>query len=582
MREHEVPTHVQAEDKVLAWFTFPQVVAITAVGALAYGIYHYAPIPSSEVRIGLAVLFALVGLAAIVGRVGGRRLPLVAADLLQYRLGGRCYAGTPAQLARSEPPAPENDNPGLLQQMTEKMRHRLRRLRRKPRGRERRNGRMPLASAALAPQPAQAPRPGQRQWRACRHAAHRPARRRSPCCHPWWRLAASEPPTTPAPTPESAPGPGTPYPQTSPDRWRNEIDFDAPDPVPGRRLYVEKLAVFEDRATVTLRAAAEIDLSVQAFGGPGGRELRFWGAASVAAGQSLFYTLPLSGDAPSFTFAWVDALGQAGGVSLKGDQLPHPLPVVEGELCDVRVTSIHWSPGALTGTLQAGECIHAVEHPIDLVLVNGEEHIAGAMFMRTRVTDVYGSVTVSSGEASATVHLNPPGSAVFQLPVPVGEGLHELSVEATLEANLRANAPPLVTLTLIPEREEFRRVPVQVVRPGTSERVTKTVTVQHDDGSTSSHEISAHLIVPSKVVTVVPTVLIKHEEFILGTVNYRGSAYGSKEEILLMALTIGADARYTPFVPPPVEEEPPPPIQTRLTGDEAEDLFGLFGWEWPW
>ena len=23
MREHEVPTHVQAEDKVLLWFTFP-------------------------------------------------------------------------------------------------------------------------------------------------------------------------------------------------------------------------------------------------------------------------------------------------------------------------------------------------------------------------------------------------------------------------------------------------------------------------------------------------------------------------------------------------------------------------------
>ena len=30
MREHEVPTHVQAEDRVLLWFTFPQVVARTA------------------------------------------------------------------------------------------------------------------------------------------------------------------------------------------------------------------------------------------------------------------------------------------------------------------------------------------------------------------------------------------------------------------------------------------------------------------------------------------------------------------------------------------------------------------------
>ena len=37
MREHEVPTHVQAEDRVLLWFTFPQIVALTAVAALAYG-----------------------------------------------------------------------------------------------------------------------------------------------------------------------------------------------------------------------------------------------------------------------------------------------------------------------------------------------------------------------------------------------------------------------------------------------------------------------------------------------------------------------------------------------------------------
>ena len=51
MREHEVPTHVQAEDKVLLWFTFPQVVAMTAVGALAYGAYRYMP-PSGRPRRG--------------------------------------------------------------------------------------------------------------------------------------------------------------------------------------------------------------------------------------------------------------------------------------------------------------------------------------------------------------------------------------------------------------------------------------------------------------------------------------------------------------------------------------------------
>ena len=56
MREHEVPTHVQAEDKVLLWFTFPQIVAVVAVCALAYGAYRYFPSAPSEVRLGIAVV----------------------------------------------------------------------------------------------------------------------------------------------------------------------------------------------------------------------------------------------------------------------------------------------------------------------------------------------------------------------------------------------------------------------------------------------------------------------------------------------------------------------------------------------
>ena len=587
MREHEVPTHVQAEDKVLLWFTFPQVVAITAVGALAYGIYNYAPLPSSEVRIALAAVFALVGLAMIAGRVGGRRLPLVAADLLQFRLGGRCYAGTPAELVRSEPPAPLNDSPGLIQHMAQKTQRRLRRLRRGlkarrvRRSRERRNGRR-----ALRPQRWFRKRKPRDQGNGGNlHAVmRRSALLASLALVALVGTAASgtPDPTPQPPTPEPTPGPGTPYPQTSPDRWRNEIDFDPPDPVSGRRLYVEALAVFEDRATVTLRAATEVDLQVQAFGGPQGQELHFYSGARVKAGESIFYTLPLSGDAPSFTFAWVDTLGQAGAVSLKGEQIPHPLPVAEGELCDVGVTSIRWSPGALTGTLGAAECTSSIEHPIDLVIVDGYTYIEGPMLMKTRVTDVYGSVTAASGESSATVELDPPGSAAFQLPVPVGEAVHELSIEAALEAHLRGSAPPKVTLELIPAREEFRLVPVKVWRPGASEVVSETVTVQHDDGATSQHEVSARLVVPSKEITVVPTVLIKHEEYILAMVSPRGSAYGSREETVQMALTIGSDALYRPFVPPPVEATPTPPVQTPITEDGGKGLFSIFGWEWPW
>ena len=72
MTEHEVPTHVQAEDRVILWFTFPQVVAITAVCALSYGAYRYAPVGPSGVRMALAVVLALFGTAMVVGKVGGK------------------------------------------------------------------------------------------------------------------------------------------------------------------------------------------------------------------------------------------------------------------------------------------------------------------------------------------------------------------------------------------------------------------------------------------------------------------------------------------------------------------------------
>ena len=114
MREHEVPTHVQAEDKVLLGFTFPQIVAVTAVCAISYGAYRYAPVGPSEVRMALAVLLGLVGVAMVVGKIGGRRLPLVAADLLKYRLGARALrrAGRPAGESRDPgSPAPGEERP---------------------------------------------------------------------------------------------------------------------------------------------------------------------------------------------------------------------------------------------------------------------------------------------------------------------------------------------------------------------------------------------------------------------------------------------------------------------------------------
>ena len=104
MREHEVPTHVQAEDKVLLGFTFPQIVAVVAMCAVSYGVYRYFPLGPWGLKLGVAIAFGIAGISLTVGKVGGRGLPLVAADLLKFKLGARHYAGAPVQLARSEAP----------------------------------------------------------------------------------------------------------------------------------------------------------------------------------------------------------------------------------------------------------------------------------------------------------------------------------------------------------------------------------------------------------------------------------------------------------------------------------------------
>ena len=325
MREHEVPTHVQAEDKVLLWFTFPQVVAMTAVCALSYGAYRYAPVGPSEVRMALAVLLGLAGFAAVVGQIGGRRLPLVAADLLKYRLGARLYAGPPSELVRSEPPAPAQpvkSGPGPLRLMARRAGKTLRPLRRKRGSRERTGGRMPFRPHRWFGKPK---RTEADKDNINGKDKHKKKPKSFLAVMAVVALAAA------VAVPQAA---------LADDHWRDEIDFEVTEPVEGRRLFVEGLTVSGDRAAVTLRAATPLDLRVRAFGGPEGGWLRFWGSASLDEGERIDYSLPLHGPNPSFTFSWEDTLGQAGAVTVEGGQIPYPLPTIDGELCDLRVVSL--------------------------------------------------------------------------------------------------------------------------------------------------------------------------------------------------------------------------------------------------
>ena len=572
MREHEVPTHVQAEDKVLLWFTFPQIVAMTAVGALAYGAYRYAPVGPSEARMALAVLIGLLGLAMTVGKVGGRRLPLAAADLLRFRLGPRRYAGPPAQLARSEPPAPAVREPGPLSLLARRISRGLRRLRKRKRsGRERHNGRMPLR-----------PRDWLRKRRQHRDQGngngHQAAMREPERPRSWRAVLAASSLAVAVLAVAVVAAPRT---ALADGHWRDEIDFEVTEPFPGRRVFVEGLTVTDGQAEVSLRAATALDLRVRAYGGPEGRDLRFWGAASLVEGERTSYFLPLSGEAPSLTFSWEDGRGQAGAVAFKDDQVPYPLPSAEGELCDLRVASLGWSPGRIEGTVES-DCVSTIEEAVSLQTAAGHASVTETALMEAEVAGITGTVAVTVAGSHVSVPFVPGGETRFSLSVEEGEAVHTVVVEADIQAALRIPIPPLVQLTHHPERVEQITKTVHLLHPGDSDADSETATVSCADGSTSSATATAYAHVPSVTIAKDVTVDVQHQEHVRAEVVERSPIARSRGETLHMAASIASDAYFEVLVLPEPTPTPVPAEQTPLADGELRDLFGILGWGWPW
>ena len=577
MREHEVPTHVQAEDRVLLGFTFPQIVAVTAVCAISYGAYRYAPVGPSEVRMAIAVLFGLVGIVMVVGKIGGRRLPLVAADLLKYRLGARVYAGPVSQLVRAEPPAPAQpvrSGPGPLSLMAKRAGRglgRLRKNRKTRKNKERRNGRMRWFGKRRG-------KDGGRGQRHDHRAENLESRRRKPRMGwiPVVALAVLMAAVTAVPQSALA---------DDHEPWRDEIDFEVTEPVEGRRIFVEGLTVSGDRAAVTLRAATELDIRVRAFGGPEGAWLRFWGSATLAEGERIDYSLPLHGPAPSFTVSWEDTLGQAGALTFEEAQLPYPLPAVEGELCDVRVASLGWTPGAVSGVVES-ECVTSIEHPVELQTVAGHESVTQTALMDAQVTAITGTISAATGASHESVPFVPNGETSFRLGVPAGEAIHAVSVDVSLEASLRIPMPPLTVLTHHPERVEEVTKTVHLHRPGDSDYDSQTVTVTCDDGAessaptTSSATATAYAYVPSATIAKQVTVDVLHKEHVKAETVERSPVTRTRSETLSLASGVGSDDPFAVLVLPEPEPEDPPAEQ-----EPASDLrnwFDLLGWEWPW
>ncbi len=566
MREHEVPTHVQAEDKVLLGFTFPQIVAMTAVCALSYGAYRYTPVGPSEVRMGIAVLLGLAGLAAVVGKIGGRRLPLVAADLLKYRLGARLYAGPASQLVRSEPPAPAQPvktGPGPLSLMAKKARRALGGLRRKRGNRERKGGRAPFRPHLWFGKPKRTETNQDNVSGNGNGAGGRKARRGKKPPKSFLAVAAAVVLAAAVVTvPQAVLADG----HEGGEGWSSdEIEFQTPQTVEGRRLFVEGLTVSGDRAAVTLRAATALDIRVRAFGGPQG--------ASTTR-------LPLDGPAPSLTFSWVDTLGQAGAVTVEGEQIPFPLPAFDGELCDLRVVSFAWTPGPVEGVVESA-CQARVEEPVELQMVSGHASVTVTTLMDADVTGVAGTVTVAGGGRRASATFTPNGETRFRLPVGTGEAVHTVTIEVALEAGLRIPVPPLTQLTHHPEWTEHITKTVHLHRPGASDSDSDTATATCDDGSSSSATATAYAYVPSATIAKDVTVDVLHKEHVKAEMIDRAPIAETRNESLSLASSVGSDDPFEALTLPEPEPVDPPAEQTPAD----RDLMGWFealGWEWPW
>ena len=337
----------------------------------------------------------------------------------------------------------------------------------------------------------------------------------------------------------------------------DEIEFQPPQLVEGRRLFVERLSVTGDRAAVTLR---------------------FWGSASLDEGERIDYSLPLHGPAPSLTFSWEDELEQAGAVTVEGGQIPYPLPEVEGELCDLRMTSLGWTPGAVSGVIES-ECEVRVEEPVELQTVAGHASVTETALLDAEVTAIAGTVAAATGASQASVPFVPNGETRFRLGVPTGEAIHAVTVDVSLEASLRIPMPPLTQLTHHPARVEHVTKTVHLLRPGDSDYDSETVTVSCGEGATSSATATAYAYVPSVTIAKEVTVDVLHPEHVKAEVVERSPIAKTRNESLSLASSVGSDDPFEALVlPEPVD---PPAEQTPADGD-LSDWFRILGWEWPW
>ena len=316
--------------------------------------------------------------------------------------------------------------------------------------------------------------------------------------------------------------------------------------MPGRRIYMERLAVTGDTAAVTLRAAHDLDLKVRVFGGRSGRTLKMGANTSLTAGQARSYNLTLDGPSPSFTFSWVDALGRSGAVSLKSGQIPYPLPSADGGLCDLELTSLEWTPGSISGVI-ASECIAETRQEVALPVYGGHFSQTAPALLDAAVTRIAGTVSVVAGSHRVTATFIANGESRFTLPVANRKATHEVEITADLTATLNVPLPPMLQTTHHPARTDV---------------YTRRVSLSCGEGSS---------------VTRTVRIYVYHPEHVRAVEIQRAPVTRSRPETapLAAALGVGTDDPYRALhVPPPTP--PPPRAEQTPVGDS-----NWWNW-WPW
>ena len=169
------------------------------------------------------------------------------------------------------------------------------------------------------------------------------------------------------------------------------------------------------------------------------------------------------------------------------------------------------------------------------------------------------------------------------MPIFQGKALYRVSIEVQLEAALRVEQPPMVSLDHHPEREEKFTQEVKLYRPGTSRTVSETV---HVSQSGRDHHAASDLGEPfhSRGHRYQGCDRNGDPRGARAGRGYREGSHDHDEE-----RAPGDDLKHRRSTTrswlsgyPKPEPVPEPATQTPGDLDELKKLFEILGWEWPW